>query len=169
MTVKERIVNLGEIVVTGDPETVLAVPGIGSCVVVCVFHPRTRLAGMAHIVLPSSQGRSEVSTKPFWFADIAVPHLLESMKMKGAIRPNCAIVGGAKILNFSLMATKTSVANIGELNVKSVLENLNGSVNLVAQIVGGNMGFSIRLQVANGILFVKDKEGQIRQINLSLP
>jgi len=89
--------------------------------------------------------------------------------MKGAIRPNCAIVGGAKILNFSLMATKTSVANIGELNVKSVLENLNGSVNLVAQIVGGNTGFSIRLQVANGILFVKDKEGQIRQINLSLP
>jgi chemotaxis protein CheD len=167
MALRERMVNLGEVVVTDDPEVVLTVPGIGSCIVVCVFHPRTRLAGMAHIVLPSSQGRKETSTKPFWFADIAVPYLIENMRNKGAIRPNCAIVGGANVLNFSLEAS--SIANIGELNIKAVLENLNGSVNIVAQIVGGNSGFSVRLYVDDGLLFVKDKIGQIREINLSLP
>lgn len=73
MEVKERIVNLGEIVVTEDPEVVLTVPGVGSCIVVCAYHPRTKLAGMAHIVLPSSKGRNEATSKPFWFADICCP------------------------------------------------------------------------------------------------
>jgi len=42
-------------------------------------------------------------------------------------------------------------------------------VNIVAQFVGGNSGFSVRLYVDDGLLFVKDKIGQIREINLSLP
>lgn len=167
MAIKERVVNLGEIVVTDDPEMVLTVPGIGSCVVVCAYHSRTKLTGMAHVVLPSSQGRNEAANKPFWFADIAVPHLLKSMAIKGAVRPNCAIVGGAKVLPLLPPAGNSSLTNIGEMNVKAVLENLNGTVNLVAQIVGGNSGLVVRLQVADGILFVKDKDGQIRQINLS--
>jgi chemotaxis receptor (MCP) glutamine deamidase CheD len=37
MALRERMVNLGEVVVTDDPEVVLTVPGIGSCIVVCVF------------------------------------------------------------------------------------------------------------------------------------
>jgi chemotaxis receptor (MCP) glutamine deamidase CheD len=78
-----------------------------------------------------------------------------------------AVVGGANVLNFSLEAS--SIANISDLNIKAVLENLNGSVNIVAQFVGGNSGFSVRLYVDDGLLFVKDKIGQIREINLSLP
>ncbi|MCS7186896.1 MAG: chemotaxis protein CheD [Armatimonadetes bacterium] len=167
MATKERVVNLGEIVVTDDQEMVLTVPGIGSCVVVCVYHPKAKLAGMAHVVLPSSQGRSEASTKPFWFADIAVPHLLKSMAIKGAIRPNCAIVGGAKVLSLLPPSGNSALTNIGEMNVKAVLENLNGTVNLVAQIVGGNSGLVARFQVSDGTLFVKDKDGQIRKISLS--
>lgn len=167
MAVKERVVNLGEIVVTDDPEMVLTVPGIGSCVIVCAYHPRTRLAGMAHIVLPSSKGRNEAANKPFWFADIAVPHLLRSMVARGALQPNCAIVGGAKVLSLLPPAGNLSLTNIGELNVKAVLENLNGTVNLVAQIVGGNGGLVVRFQVADGTLFIKDKNGQTRRINLS--
>lgn len=167
MASKERVVNLGEIVVTDDPEEVLTVPGIGSCVIVCAYHYRTRLAGMAHIVLPSSQGRSEATKKPFWFADIAVPQLLKSMAAKGAIRPNCAIVGGAKVLSLPT-AGNLPLANIGEQNVKAVLEHLNGTVNLVAQVVGVNSGLVVRFQVADGLLFVKDKDGKIRQFNLSL-
>ncbi|MCS7264602.1 MAG: chemotaxis protein CheD [Armatimonadetes bacterium] len=167
MTTKERVVNLGEIVITDDQEMVLTVPGIGSCVVVCAYHPKAKLAGMAHIVLPSSQGRNEAASKPFWFADIAVPHLLKGMATKGAIRPNCAIVGGAKLLPLLPPMGNSASMNIGELNVKAVLENLDRTVNLVAQIVGGNVGLVARFQVADGTLFVKDKDGQIRKISLS--
>lgn len=103
MEVKEGIVNLGEIVVTEDPEVVLTVPGVGSCIVVCAYHPRTKLTSMAHIVLPSSKGRNEATSKPFWFADIAVPYLLKSMVAKGAVKPNCAIVVWSK--NLSTFAT----------------------------------------------------------------
>lgn len=168
MEVKEQVVNLGEIVVTEDPEVVLTVPGIGSCIVVCAYHPRTKLAGMAHIVLPSSKGRSEATSKPFWFADIAVPHLLKSMAAKGAVKPNCAIVGGAKIFPLLPPAGNSALTNIGELNTKAVLEHLNGTVNLVAKIVGGNSGLVVRMKVSEGILFVKDKDGQVREINLSI-
>lgn len=167
MVVKERVVNLGEIVVTDDQEVVLMVPGVGSCVVVCVYHPKTKLAGMAHIVLPSSKGRSEATSKPFWFADIAVPHLLKNMAAKGAIKPNCAVVGGAKVLSLLQPSGNLALTNIGELNTKAVLEHLNGTVNLIAQIVGGNSGLVVRMQVSEGILFVKDRDGQVREINLS--
>ncbi|MFN4178874.1 MAG: hypothetical protein ACK4I8_01050, partial [Armatimonadota bacterium] len=57
--------------------------------------------------------------------------------------------------------------NIGELNTKAVLEHLDGTVNLIAQIVGGNSGLVVRMQVSDGVLFVKDKDGQIQKISLS--
>ncbi len=163
---KERVVGLGEIVVTNDADVVLMVPGIGSCIVVCVYHQRTGWAGMAHVVLPSSQGRKDATNKPFWFADIAVPHLIKEFVERGAYRPNCAVVGGANVLPSLAMPSVASQAPIGELNARAVLEHLNGSVNLVAKLIGGQNGMVARLHVADGILVVKDKSGQTRQIHL---
>ncbi len=163
---KERVVGLGEIVITDDPEVVLTVPGIGSCVIVCLYQRRAGVAAMAHIVLPSSQGRKEAVEKPFWFADLAVPYLLKEMTNRGAFRPNCAIVGGANVLPVLALPTSQTRVAIGDLNIKAVLEHLNGSVQIVAKLVGGSKGMVVRLQVADGTLLVKDKDGQIQTIAL---
>jgi chemotaxis protein CheD len=96
----------------------LVVPGVGSCVIVCAYHRQAKVAGMAHIVLPSSENFRGTAAKPFWFADRAIPHLLASLQAKGAVRPNCVVVGGANMFQVAIPSPQQDALNIGAMNVQ---------------------------------------------------
>ena len=148
---KTVVVNLGEVFVTKDPGTVLSCVGLGSCVAVCAYDPYAKIGGMAHVVLPNSNGNHVPSPK---FADIAVPLLLDKMQEKGAyrIRLVIKIAGGARmgLLN-------NQMANsIGEKNADAIKNILAAKgIRLAASDVGGNRGRSVRLHLSTGKVFVK--------------
>jgi chemotaxis protein CheD len=148
---KTVVVNLGEVFVTKDPGTVLSCVGLGSCVAVCAYDPYAKIGGMAHVVLPYSNGNHVPSPK---FADIAVPLLLNKMQEKGAyrIRLVIKIAGGARmgLLN-------NQVANsIGAKNAQAVMDILaNNGIKLAASETGGSRGRSVRLHLSTGKVFVK--------------
>jgi chemotaxis protein CheD len=162
----ERLVGLGELVVTDDPTVTLVAPGVGSCVIVCAYHRRAKVAGMAHIVLPSSENFRGTASKPFWFADRAIPHLLASLQAKGAVRPNCVVVGGANMFQLAIPSPQQDVLNIGAMNVQAVLELLRPATNIVAQFVGGDHGWFVRFRVADGVVTVRSGDGKAHQIAL---
>lgn len=162
----ERVVGLGEVVVTDDPRLTLVVPGVGSCVIVVAYHRRAKVAGMAHIVLPSSQQFHTAAAKPLWFADIAVPHLLTQMAQRGAVRPRCAVIGGANMLQTMQRASRTAWRNIGAMNVAAVLGALHLKAEIVAQFVGGAAGWVVRLRVADGTVTVRSGQGEVHCIAL---
>ena len=69
-------IGLGEMKVTKDDSVVLTCLGLGSCVGMAAYDPVSKVAGMAHIVLPRSDGRSGLPAK---FADTAIPALVDEM------------------------------------------------------------------------------------------
>ena len=103
---------------------------------------------MAHIVLPSSNGRSgEPSPK---YADAAIPMLLEQMSKHGALRHRLIVTmaGGAQM---SMASGVGSIFETGERNVKATKEILTKSgVSLKAADTGGTHGRTVRLFVDSG-------------------
>ena len=84
----ERVitVNMGQLEVSRWAGDVLTALGLGSCVTVCAYDPALGLAGMIHVVLPSSAISRSTEEGPAKFADVGVPRLVEEMEKEGAKR-----------------------------------------------------------------------------------
>src|SRR5260370_9335468 len=80
------VVGLGEAKVLKDVqglEDTLVGYGLGSCVAICLWDPATRVAGMAHVVLPGADPTGAPNAK---FAGSALPALIARMQAHGAGR-----------------------------------------------------------------------------------
>ena len=95
---------------------ILTTLGLGSCVGIALYDKTTKIAGLAHIMLPSSKLIKNNQNKAK-FADTAVELLLEIMTdMKASKRHITAkIAGGAQMFSFKEKASE--LLNIGERNV----------------------------------------------------
>ncbi|MCT4663105.1 MAG: chemotaxis protein CheD [Tissierellales bacterium] len=128
--------------------------GLGSCVGVTLYDPRSKIAGLAHVMLPSSKEIKNNSNKAK-FADTAIEILLEKMIKAGARKQSIVakMAGGAQMFNFS---SKNDVLKIGERNAiasKKKLKELG--IRIIAEDTGGNYGRTIELNADNGELFIK--------------
>lgn len=148
------MVGIGEIKASKDPSSILVAYGLGSCVGVCLYDPATKVAGLAHVMLPSSAEAVSNSTASR-FADRAVPMLLDEMAKLGANRRRVVakMVGGAKMLTGP--AFKNGF-NIGERNVDAIKAVLQHSgVSLRAAEVGGSQGRTVTIRVGSGAVLVR--------------
>ncbi len=78
---KRRNVGMAEYVVSKDPEEVLCILGLGSCIGLCLYDELRGIAGMVHILLPEQIPGQH---NPFKFADTAVPALVRELEKTGA-------------------------------------------------------------------------------------
>jgi len=146
-------IGLGEMVISRDPQDVLVAYGLGSCVGVGMFDPGLHVAGMVHTVLPEHMNGN--GHAPGKFVDTGVPALLEAMLKAGAERRRLIIwmAGGANML---LSPTMTKAFDIGNRNVQAAIKVINSlNLRLSGQEVGGNIGRTVRLYVAEGRLTVR--------------
>lgn len=142
------MVGLGEVKTSKDRGSVLTCLGLGSCVAVSMFDPVAKIGGMAHVVLPASQGKT--GDKASRYADVAVPRLLETLRNSGAVNSRLLInlAGGAQM---SLAAGMGTAFKIGEDNVAAVLAALAAEGLQPRGIeVGGNRGRTVRLFIESG-------------------
>ena len=151
MTTTEQVtivVGLGEMQVSKDPSAVLSCLGLGSCIAVSAYDSVAKVAGLVHIVLPSSDGRN--TSLPGKFADSAIPALLDEMGKLGALKSRLLvkIAGGAQI---SMTANSSPIFKTGERNIESTKENAKKhGLKIAAEEVGGNSGRTLRLYVESG-------------------
>src|ERR1035437_4906834 len=100
ITTKQSIVvGLGEVMVSNDPALLLVCVGLGSCIALCLHDRIAKVAGLAHMVLPSRRPGDETSPASK-FVDSGTAALLQKMVKTGAMRSRLLvkIVGGARIL-----------------------------------------------------------------------
>jgi chemotaxis protein CheD len=145
-------VGLGEIKISRNPTDILVAYGLGSCVGVGVYDPITHVAGLLHAVLPEQLNNAERSAK---YVDVGIAELLSSVEKNGGLRGRLTVrlAGGAHMLNAPGFK---QTLNIGERNVVAALATLaNLNLKIAAQDVGGNLGRTVRLYVANGRLTVR--------------
>lgn len=148
-----RIVGMGQIVVSQNPNDVLVCLGLGSCVCVALYDPLRRIGAMAHVVLPGGDGVRSPSD-PGKYADTAVPALLEALADAGAspARLLCYIAGGASVLKTLAAAQGES---IGSRNIAAVRRALSAAgIAITAEYVGGSKGRSAHLHIGTGVFAV---------------
>lgn len=155
-------VGLGEVHVSNDPDTSLACFGLGSCISLCAYDPISRVAGMAHIVLPESNhhGQIQTSTK---FADIAVPHLLKEMRTQGASKSRLVVklAGGASMLQVAGFGN----LDMGAKNLKMTEKALaSEGIRPSATDAGGHEGRSVWLSVDSGRVTVRSAGKEIKEL-----
>lgn len=141
-------VGMGQVAAAEGPQRLRSV--LGSCVGVVLYHPRTHRGTLAHVVLPDSAGRSGAG--PGKFADTAVPHMVDLLRMAGPLRRELI----AKIAGGANMFAHTGPLQIGEANTQAVIRALEAAgVRLVAKDVGGTCGRRITFDCSSGELLLE--------------
>jgi chemotaxis protein CheD len=156
MAASETMVRMGELAVSSEPGHVLVSLGLGSCIGLGLIDRRMGVAGLAHIVLPQSQGH--VNENPRKFADLAVPELLAELADAGArkIRLEAVLVGGA-----SMFAVSSASLEVGQRNEAAVRELLKGlRIPIVATATGGSKGRTVRVEVGTSAVTVREAGGK---------
>lgn len=136
---------MGELAVSDTVGDELVAIGLGSCIGLALVDRAANVAGLAHVVLPESQGKTEPVGK---FADLAIPDLIGQLEAAGADRRRleAVLVGGARM--FSVGAS----LDIGARNAEAVRDALDREgIKIHAEEVGGNRGRTARVIVGNEV------------------
>jgi len=152
----ETMVRMGELAASAVAGDVLVSLGLGSCIGLALVDRRVGVAGLAHIVLPSSGGNAPAGS--FKFADCAVPELIDRVVVAGARRPmlEAALVGGASMFAVSTASLEVGVRN--EAAVRDLLAELK--IPIIAAETGGDRGRTIRVHVGSQQVTVREAGGK---------
>ena len=156
MAALETMVRMGELAVSSAPGHKLVSLGLGSCIGLALLDRRMGIAGLAHIVLPQSQGQTQ--DNPRKFADLAIPEMLSELEEIGAhrIRLEAVLVGGAAM--FAVSAAGLEVGQRNEEAVRDILRSVR--IPVVATATGGTRGRTIRVDVASSEVTVREAGGK---------
>ena len=147
------VVGMADLNVTKSPG-VLTTLGLGSCVGIALYDSGSKVAGLAHIMLPDSkaiQNNSNVAK----FADTAIVKMIADMERMGARRTGliAKIAGGAQMFAFN--ATNDSL-RVGDRNVEAVKRILMGlRIPLKGEETGANFGRTVELYAEDGKFLIK--------------
>ncbi len=143
----ERKVGMGELDVlqgTGILRTLL-----GSCIGLVLHDQKNRVGGLAHIVLPVSNGSESAAGK---YADTAIPELIRRIEHSGGRSRNLA----AKIAGGANMFATTNLNAVGEQNlvmVESLLKT--AGIPVLGRHCGGRQGRRMAYDVETGKVTVE--------------
>ncbi len=142
---------------------VLTTLGLGSCVGIVLYDPIKKVAGLAHVMLPSSQ-QARNNTNIAKFADTAIVKLIDDMINLGASKSHIVakLAGGAQMFTFN---DASEMLRIGARNVsasKEMLRSLN--IPIIAEDTGGNYGRTIEIHSENGKLMIKTIGHGVKEI-----
>ena len=149
------MVRMGELAASAVAGDVLVSLGLGSCIGLALVDRRLGVAGLAHVVLPTSGGNAEPGT--FKFADHAVPELIDRVLAAGARRQmlDAVLVGGA-----SMFAVSSASLEVGQRNEAAVRDELDvARIRVIASETGGTRGRTIRVHVGTRRITVREAGG----------
>jgi len=145
---------MGELKVSRARDDELVAIGLGSCIGLAIVDSTACVAGLAHVVLPDSQGVNGPAPK---FADTAIPEMIASLRAVGANKSRCraVLVGGARMFAIS------GGLDIGARNDAAVRAALAlEGIEMFAAATGGNRGRTVRVMVGTGEVTVQEAGGE---------
>ena len=122
---------------------------LGSCIGLALYDRKGRVGGLAHILLPRSNGKTD---SPGKFVDTAVPSLIRAMEERAGATLD--LVG--KIAGGATMFANRAMTNIGLANVEAserVLREFR--IPIVARDCGGEKGRRMSFDVRTGLVIVE--------------
>lgn len=151
------IIGIGEYQVGSVP---MASIGLGSCVGLVIHDRQTGNGALVHIMLPSSQGKTD---RPGKYADTAIDILVKELVRNGSSPANliAKIAGGS-----AMFKTFSGNLNIGERNVEVIRQLLKDkNIPIKGEDVGGCVGRTIfYYPKENGKLVIKKGDGTLSEL-----
>ena len=147
-------VGIGQLAISKDPNELLIAYGLGSCIGVSCYDPQAKVAGLAHILLPSSEGKHAEDREPARFADTGIDLMVTRLVAAGAVarRLVVKVAGGAAVLG----PANAEKFKIGERNAEAIMERLKRhGLRPAATELGGTKGRTMELHPATGKTFVR--------------
>ncbi len=132
---------MGEMAIAARRGDEIVVIGLGSCIGLALIDIQADIVGLAHVVLPESQG---ANGPPGKFGDLVVPAMLRLLDGAGASRRRlqAVLVGGARMFALG------SIGDIGARNATAVRAALaSAGIRIYGEDTGGNRGRTARILV----------------------
>ncbi|OWA33784.1 chemotaxis protein CheD [Saccharibacillus sp. O16] len=156
-------VGMADLNVVGN-SGILRTTGLGSCVGLTLYDPQIKVAGMAHVMLPSSDIARESQINAAKYADTALPILVDKLLELGASKRRliAKMAGGAQMFAF---AGSGDTMRIGPRNVESCKEMLKKlGISLMAEDTGANYGRTIEISSDTGILTIRSVQKGVKEL-----
>ena len=153
MSGKLIVVGMADLKVTTAPNALTTI-GLGSCVGIALYDTKAKVAGLAHIMLPTSS-LIQANLNPAKFADTATLKLLAEMSRLGANPTNirAKIAGGAQMFNFD--STNENL-RVGDRNVESIRQVLAAQrIPIIAEETGSTFGRTVEIYAEDGRFVIK--------------
>ncbi len=153
------ILGVGEIGVSNEMGKYIKTFALGSCVALNLFSETFDIVGMAHIALAASTTSPEkAKTLPGYFADTAIPTLINQLRSIGYRKPvsqlMAKIAGGAQT-----SADANNYFKIGEKNIVAVKTLLiSFGITLLAEDVGESLSRTVCIQVGSDVVQLSSPE-----------
>lgn len=150
---KKVIVGMADLKAAKSP-AVLTTLGLGSCVGIALYDQFSKVAGLAHCMLPDSaaiRNNSNIAK----FVDTATIRLVNDMAARGARKDmiRAKLAGGAQMFNFD--STNENM-RIGDRNVEAAIKILGQlRIPIIAKDVGENYGRTVELFAEDGKFVIK--------------
>lgn len=134
-------VGMADVKVCKSPDG-LTTLGLGSCVGVAIRDVKTKMGGLAHVMLPNSTQIRD-NSNVYKFADTGIASLVQELEKMGCKKANMVakLAGGAQMFAFQ---SKADMVCVGEKNVeasKAKLRELN--IRIIAEDTGKNYGRTV--------------------------
>lgn len=122
---------------------------LGSCVAVCIWHPKAEVGGINHYLLPLWNGEGLPTPK---YGNVAIIRLIEKVRaIAGEGELVAKVFGGA-----SMWARTEGALAVGERNVELALHVLaEEKIKIVSQDVWGEMGRKIIFDTRTGSVLLR--------------
>ncbi len=146
-------VGMADLNVCTPPDAITTL-GLGSCVGVVLYDPRSKISGMVHVMLPDSTAirNNENIAK---FADTGIAELINRVVKLGASRSALVakIAGGAQMFAFN---ANNDMLRVGARNAEAVRKFLaKQNIRIIAEDCGDSYGRTIEFYPENGNLLIK--------------
>ena len=147
------VIDVGDMAVSNNPQTILSTYALGSCIGVVAYDPVTKAAGILHLMLPDSTiSPAKALAQPAMFADTGLPRFFTMLTGIRADRHRLKlfVCGGASVISGS------DHFRIGERNTKATVEYLKRcGYNLQLSDTGGCFNRTVHLEVSTGNIILK--------------
>lgn len=113
----ERIVGMGECIVSDNEDDIITTYALASCVAVTAYCPVKKVAGMIHVVLPFPLKSMDFKNRPCYFAQTGIPLLINTLCQKyGCAKEELAIhmYGGMEATR------QRDIFQVGKSNIDAV-------------------------------------------------
>lgn len=146
-------VGMADMNVCKPPDAITTL-GLGSCVGVVLYDPRTKICGMVHVMLPDSTIIKN-NENPAKFADTGIRDMIAKLGTMGVMKQSllAKIAGGAQMFAFN---TNNDMLKVGLRNAEAVRRILQeNNIQLVAEDCGETYGRTIEFYPETQELYIK--------------